>query len=114
MSGDLPAPRRNGISRDRGTRRLWPAIDARRRLNAQANSTRNDTDPVGRDDPHTAGPTPTQGPKRVDARPEVGASLEVRKNEGEFLREIVRRAKRARERAAESLKRMEHPGPSSE
>jgi hypothetical protein len=49
------ARRRGELTRDRGSRRLWSAIEARRRVNAlQADGTRTKADPHGPDDPRHA------------------------------------------------------------
>jgi hypothetical protein len=52
---DLPAQRRGGLKRDRGSRRLSCAIDAQRRLNPRRrDGTRTKADPVGPSEPRYA------------------------------------------------------------
>jgi hypothetical protein len=49
------ARRRGELTRDRGSRRLSPAIEARRRVNAlQVDGTRTKADPIGPSDPRYA------------------------------------------------------------
>jgi hypothetical protein len=96
---DLPQDGATNRAPERGTRRLWPAIDARRRLNARpADDVRTKAEAPGNGQ---ASSDPTQK-RRAQRGPTVVPNA---RNEGEFNREIVRRAKRARERAAQSLKR---------
>jgi hypothetical protein len=97
---DLPERKRRKFSRDRGSRRLAPAIDARRRLNErQANSSPTSSEPRAPTDPGSADRALPGLTPRGDASVRDGT------NEGEFHREIVRRAQTARDRAAESLRR---------
>jgi hypothetical protein len=52
---DLPARKRGELTRDRGSRRLSPAIDAKRRLDAgRVDSPRTKPHPVGPSDPRYA------------------------------------------------------------
>jgi hypothetical protein len=101
------ARRRGELTGDRGSRRLSPAIDARRRLNTRrADGTRTKADLHGPSDRRYA----------YLARSYDGRALAIRlskrgdgsaddgKNEREFYREIVRRANVARDRAAETLR----------
>jgi hypothetical protein len=101
------ARRRGELTRDRGSRRLSSAIDAQRRLNTRrADGTRTNADPAGPNDRRYAYPTRSYDgealAKRFAKRGDGG--VEDGKNEGEFYREILRRATIARERAAESLR----------
>ena len=93
---DLPEGDAGKPAPGRGSRRLWPAIDARRRLNARPADGIRTGD---RNQPRSSDPTPRAGAKRDRAVAQVGTS------ERELHRAIVRRAKRARERAAQSLRR---------
>jgi hypothetical protein len=96
-TGDLPATSRGELTPERRPRRLWPAIDARRRLNARASdSIRTTSD--SRDDPGSSDATTTGRRKRSQTRPQSGGT------EGELNRAIIRHAKRARDRAAQSLR----------
>jgi hypothetical protein len=97
---DLPAGGTGKLTPGRGSRRLWPAIDARRRLNARpASGIPAQADPPDRNDPPSSPPTSR---RRAKSSPTV---VERAHHEGDFHREIVRRAKRVRERAAQSLRR---------
>jgi hypothetical protein len=99
------ARRRGELTGDRGSRRLSPAIDAQRRLNArQADATPTDTDPFSPNDRRYAYLTRHDGEGLVKrlAKPGDG-SIEEGTNEREFYREIIRRAKTVRERAASAL-----------
>ena len=103
------AARRGGeLSRDRGSRRISPTIDAQRRLNAvQADGTRTNVDPFGPNDRRYAYPTRSYDEsslaKRLAKRGDGGVEDGV--TERELYREIIRRASTFRERAAESLRR---------
>jgi len=93
---DLPEGDAGKPAPGRGSRRLWPAIDARRRLNARPADGIRTGD---RNQPRSSDPTPGRRAKRDRA------VAQVRTTEGELNRDIVRRAKRFRERAAQSLRR---------
>jgi hypothetical protein len=99
--------RRGELTRDRGSRRLASAIDAQRRLNTRrADGPPTKADPVVPNDRRAGYLTwsydgEAMG-KRIAKRGDESA--EDRKTEGEFYREIVRRANVARERTAESLR----------
>jgi hypothetical protein len=102
------ARRRGELTRDRGSRRLSSAIDAQRRLNTRrADGPPTRADPVGPNDRRSGYLTRSYAGeamgKRIAKRGDE--SVEDGKREGEFYREIVRRANVARERAAESLRR---------
>ena len=102
------ARRRGEVTGDRGSRRLSPAIDAQRRLNARrADGTPTTADPFGPNDRRYAYLTRSydeKGPvKRLAKRGDV--SVDDGMNERELYRQIIRRAKTFRERAAESLRR---------
>jgi hypothetical protein len=106
---NLAARKRGELSRDRGSRRISPAIDAQRRLNAlRADGTRTNADPFGPNDRRYAYPTTRfyddDGLVRRLAKRNDGG-VEGDQNEREFYREIIRRATSVRERAAESLTR---------
>jgi hypothetical protein len=102
------ARRRGELTRDRGSRRLSPEIDAQRRLNARrAVGTGTHADPFGPSDPRYAYLTQSleyDGLAKRLVKHDDG-SVEGRENEGELYREIIRRANRVREHAAESLRR---------
>jgi hypothetical protein len=104
---NLAARKRGELSRDRGSRGISPAIDAQRRLNAlQADSTRTNADPFGPTDRRYAYPTTRSYDEdalvgRLAKRSDGG--VEGNQRERELYREIIRRADRVRERAAESL-----------
>jgi hypothetical protein len=101
------ARRRGELTGDRGSRRLSPAIDAHRRLNArQADATPANTDQFSANDRRYAYLTRHDGEGLVKrlAKPGDG-SMEEGADEHELYREIIRRAKTVRERAAESLTR---------
>lgn len=102
------ARRRGELTRDRGSRQLSPAIDARRRLNARrADGTPTNADPFGPNDRRYAYLTRSSDEKSLAkrlAKPGDG-SVEHGKNERELYREIIRRAKTVRERATETLRR---------
>ena len=102
------ARRRGELTGDRGSRRLSPAIDAQRRLNARrADGTPTNADPVGPNDRRYAYPTRSYDEnglaKRLAKRGDAG--VEDGMTERELYREIIRRASTFRERAAESLRR---------
>ena len=99
---------RGELTGDRGSRRLSPAIDAQRRLNARrADGTPTNADPVGPNDRRYAYPTRSYDEsslaKRLAKRGDGG--VEDGMTERELYREIIRRASTFRERAAESLRR---------
>jgi hypothetical protein len=99
---------RGELTRDRGSRRLSPAIDAQRRLNARrADGTSTNADPLGPNDRRYAYLTRSYEEKGLARRlaKRGDGSAEEGINEREFYREIIRRAKTVRERAAESLRR---------
>ena len=96
------ARRRGEVTGDRGSRRLSPAIDAQRRLNAQrADGTPTPADPFGPNDRRYA--YLTRSSRRLAKRGDV--SVDDAMNERELYRQIISRAKTFRERAAESLRR---------
>jgi len=101
------ARRRGELTRDRGSRRLSPAIDAQRRLNARrADGTPTNADPFGPNDRRYAYLTRSYEnglAKRLAKRGD--GSVEDGMNERELYRQIIRRAETFRERAAESLTR---------
>jgi hypothetical protein len=98
-TGDLPATDRGESTPDRRPRRLWPAIDARRRLNARpTDSIRTKSDPLNRDDSGSPDATTTGRRQPGTATPQPGG------NEGDLNRAIISHAKRARDRAAQSLR----------
>jgi hypothetical protein len=104
------ARRRGELTRDRGSRRLSPEIDAQRRLtlNARrADSTPTNTDPFGPNDRRHAYLTRSYDEKGLARRlaKRGDGSVEDGMNERELYRQIIRRAKTFRERAAESLRR---------
>ena len=103
---NLAARRRGELTRDRGSRRISPAIDAQRRLNArQADGTPTNAAPFGPKDRRYAYLTRSyEGLARRLAKRDAG-SVEGDENEVELYRKIIRRAKSVRERAAESLTR---------
>lgn len=105
---NLAARKRGELSRDRGSRRISPTIDAQRRLNAlQADGTRTNADPFGPNDRRYAYPARSSDEeglvRRLAKRSHAGVG--DNQNERELYREIIRRAERVRERAAESLRR---------
>jgi hypothetical protein len=103
---NLAARRRGELTRDRGSRRITPAIDAKRRLNArQADGTRTNADPFGPNDRRYAYPTRSYEARARRLAKRDAGSVEGDQNEVELYREIIRRAKSVRERAAESLTR---------
>jgi hypothetical protein len=96
-TGELPTTSRGAVAPDRRPRRLWPAIDARRRINARpTDGIRTTADALKRNDSGSAEATTTGRSKRSDTQ--SGG------NEGDLNRAIIRHAKRARDRAAQSLK----------
>jgi hypothetical protein len=95
------------LTRDRGSRRLSPAIDAQRRLNlGRADGTPTNAGPFGPNDRRYAYLTRSYNEnglaKRLAKRGD--GSVEDGMNEREFYRQIIRRANTFRERAAESLR----------
>jgi hypothetical protein len=101
------ARRRGELTRDRGSRRLSPAIDAQRRLNlGRADVTPTSAGPFGPNDRRHAYLTRLYDEnglaKRLAKRGD--GSVEDGMNERELYRQIIRRAKTFRERAAESLR----------
>ena len=105
---NVAARRRGELSRDRGSRRISPTIDAQRRLNAvQADGTRTNADPFGPNDRRYAYPTRSYDEEGLVRMPATRGHAGVgdNQNERELYREIIRRAERVRERAAESLRR---------
>jgi hypothetical protein len=99
------ARRRGELTGDRGSRRLAPAIDAQRRLNARrAEATQTDTDPFSPNDRRYAYLTrhDWEGLVKRLAKPGDGGTEEGT-DERELYREIIRRAKTVRERAASTL-----------
>jgi hypothetical protein len=103
---NLAARRRGELTRDRGSRRISPAIDAQRRLNArQADGTPTNAGPFGPNDRRYAYLTRSyEGLARRLAKRDAG-SVEGDENEVELYRKNIRRATSVRERAAESLTR---------
>ena len=102
-----PARRRGELTRDRGSRRLSPAIDAQRRLNARrVDGTPTNAEAFGPNDRRYAYPTRSYDEnglaKRLAKRGD--GSVEEGMNEREYYRQIIRRANTFRERAAESLR----------
>jgi len=102
------ARRRGELTRDRGSRRLSPAIDAQRRLNVRpADRTTTNAEAFGPNDRRYAYPTRSYDEnglaKRLAKRGDVG--VEDGMTERELYRQIIRRAETFRERAAESLRR---------
>ena len=101
------ARRRGELTRDRGSRRLSSAIDAQRRLNSRpADGPPTKADPVGPNDRRSGYLTRSYDGKAVRRRiaKRGDERVEDGKREGEFYREIVRRANVARECAAASLR----------
>jgi hypothetical protein len=99
------ARRRGELTRDRGSRRLSPAIDAQRRLNArQADGTPTTAEAF--DDRRYAYLTRSYDENGLaEGLAKRGyRSVEDGMNERELYRQIIRRAKAFRERAAESLR----------
>lgn len=99
------ARRRGELTGDRGSRRLSPAIDTQRRLNARhADAPPTDPDPFSENDRRYAYRTrhDGEGPVKRLAKPGDG-SMEEGTDERELYREIIRRAKTVRERAANAL-----------
>ena len=98
-TGELPATSRGEITPGRKPRRLWPAIDARRRLNARpTDGIRTKAASLKRDDPGSPDATTTGRRQPGTATPQPGG------NEGDLNRAIISHAKRARDRAAQSLR----------
>jgi hypothetical protein len=102
-----PARRRGELTRDRGSRRLSPAIYAQRRLNAgRADGTPTDARARSANDRRDAYLTRSYDEnglaKRLATR--ADGTVEDGMNEREIYRQIIRRAKTFRERAAESLR----------
>ena len=101
------ARRRGEVTGDRGSRRLSPAIDAQRRLNARrADGTPTPADPFGPNDRRYAYRRYaylTRSSRRLAKRGDV--SVDDGMNERELYRQIISRATTFRERAAESLRR---------
>lgn len=96
-TGELPATSRGALAPDRGPRRLWPAIDARRRINARpTDGIRTQADALKRDD--AGSPDATTTGRRQRSQTQSGG------NERDLNRAIIRHAKRARDRAAQSLR----------
>ena len=101
------ARRRGELTRDRGSRRLSPAIDAQRRLNTRrVDGTRTNADPHGPSDRRYAYLGRSYDEKGLAKRlsKRGDGSVQDGQNEREFYREIMRRANMARDRAAESLR----------
>jgi hypothetical protein len=101
------ARRRGESTRDRGSRRLSPAIDAQRRLNARpAPGTPTNVDSFVSNDRRYAYLTRSYDGEALAIRlaQRGDGSAEDGKNEREFYREILRRANMARDRGAESLR----------
>jgi hypothetical protein len=96
------------LTRDRGSRRLSPAIDAQRRLYAgRADGTPTNAGPFGPNDRRDAYLTRSydeNGLAKRSAKRGDG-SVQAGMNERELYRQIIRRANTFRERAAESLRR---------
>ena len=102
---NVAARRRGELSRDRGSRRISPTIDAQRRLNAvQADGTRTNVDPFDRRYAYPTRSYDEEGLVRRLAK-HGHAGVGDSQNERKLYREIIRRAERVRERAAESLRR---------
>lgn len=102
------ARRRGELTRDRGSRRISPAIDAQRRQNARrVDSTPTNADPFGPNDRRRAYLTRSYDEKGLAGRlvKRSDGSVEDAMNERELYRQIIRRANTFRERAAESLGR---------
>jgi hypothetical protein len=101
------ARRRGELTGDRGSRRLSPAMDAQRRLDARrADRAGTNAEPFNPKDRRYAHLTRYDDEgllKRLANRRD--ASVGGGEDEGELYREIIRRAKTFRERAAESLTR---------
>jgi hypothetical protein len=102
-----PARRRGELTRDRGSRRLSPAIYAQRRLNAgRADGTPTEAQARSandRRDAYLTRPYDENGlAKRLAKR--ADGTVEDGMNEREIYQQIIRRAKTFRERAAESLR----------
>jgi hypothetical protein len=98
-TGERPATSRGELTPGRGPRRLWPAIDARRRLNARpTDGIRTKADSLKRDDPGSPDATTIGRRQPGQASPQSGG------NEGDLNRAIIRHAKGARDRAAQSLR----------
>src|SRR5947209_9773320 len=99
------ARRRGELTGDRGSRRLSPAIDAQRRLNARhADPAPTDTDPSSANDRRYPYLTRHDGEGLVKGPANPGdGSMEEGTDERELYREIIRRAKTVRERAASAL-----------
>jgi hypothetical protein len=99
------ARRRGELIGDRGSRRLSPAIDAQQRLNARhADATPTDTAPFSTGDRRFPYLTrhDSEGLVKRSAKPGDG-TMEEGTDERELYREIIRRAKTVRERAASAL-----------
>jgi hypothetical protein len=102
------ARRRGELTRDRGSRRLSPAIDDQRRLNARrADGTPTSAEAFGPNDRRYAYLTRSYGENRLAKRlaKRGDGGVEDGVTERELYREIIRRASTFRERAAESLRR---------
>ena len=101
-----PARRRGELTRDRGSPRPPPAIDAQRRLNAgRADGTPTTAEAFDPNDRRYAYLTRSydeNGLAKRLAKPADG-TVEDGMNERELYRQIIRRAKTFRELAAESL-----------
>jgi hypothetical protein len=96
-TGEVPTTSRGAVTPDRRPRRLWPAIDARRRINARpTDGIRTTADALKRDD--SGPPDTTTTGRRKRSETQSGGS------EGDLNRAIIRHAKRARDRAAQSLR----------
>lgn len=100
------ARRRGELTRDRGSRRLSPAIDAQRRLNARrADGIPTNPEAFDANDRRYAYLTRSYEnglAKRLAKR--ADGTVEDDMNEREIYRQIIRRANTFRERAAESLR----------
>ena len=99
------ARRRGELTGDRGSRRLSPAIDAERRLNARhVDATPTDSDPFSANDRRYPYLTRHDGEGLVKRSAKRGdGTMEEGTDERELYREIIRRAKTVRERAASAL-----------
>jgi hypothetical protein len=101
------ARRRGELTRDRGSRRFSPAMDAQRRLDARrADGTPTNADSFVPNDRRYAYLTRSYDGEALAIRvaQRGDGSVEDGKNEHEFYREILRRANIARDRADESLR----------
>ena len=101
------ARRRGESTRDRGSPRLSPAIDAQRRLNVRrADGTPTNAEAFAPNDRRYAYPTRSYDENGLAKRlAKHRDGVEDGMNERELYRQIIRRAKTFRERAAESLRR---------